>query len=48
MREGICLDPKHLGPEHAGARYDHAFLGERHRCIGVGAPQSAVSWRLES
>ena len=24
----VCLDPKHLGPEHAGARFDHAFLGE--------------------
>ena len=24
----VCLDPKHLGPEHAGARFDHAFLGK--------------------
>ncbi len=24
----VCLDPKHLGPEHAGTRFDHAFLGK--------------------
>lgn len=24
----VCLDPNYLGAEHAGARFDHAFLGK--------------------